>query len=73
MLITLSTQKSGTIYSKLGNFHENFIFMNSIQRYTCICHVKNSLLGHDLQVYISKRQNDFAIAGGFYFHQSSHP
>ena len=35
-----------TTYCKFGNFHENFIFANSVKRH--IIHVRNSRLWHDL-------------------------
>ena len=47
------------VYCKSGNFRENFIFTNSVERH--ICDVKKSRLGHDLLIHISKRQSDFAI------------
>ena len=50
---------------KFGNIHENFIFANSDER--DICDVKISRLGHDLPLYISKRQSDRAKSKGFYF------
>ena len=40
-------------YCKFGNFCENFIFANSIQRH--ICDVKNSPLGHDLPSSVKDR------------------
>ena len=57
-------------YCKSGNFHENFIYVNSVKRH--ICDDKNSRLGQVFTILISKRQSDFAILRGFYFHETSH-
>ena len=40
-------------YCRLGNFHENFIFANSIKRH--ISDVKNWQLRHDLPISINDR------------------
>ena len=41
------------IYCKSGNFHQNFIFANSVKRHTC--DVENSRLGHDLPASVNDR------------------
>ena len=38
-------------YCKFGNFRENFIFANSVERH--ICDVKNSRLKHALNIHVS--------------------
>ena len=40
-------------YCKFGNFHENFIFTNSVIRH--ICDVLNFELGHDLPISVNDR------------------
>ena len=40
-------------YCKCGNFHEIFIFPNSIKRH--ICYVKKSGTGHDLPISVKDR------------------
>ena len=40
-------------YCKFGNFHENFIFANSIKIH--ICDVRNSRLVHDISVSVNDR------------------
>ena len=55
-------------YCKPGNFRGNFIFAKSLKKE--ICDVKNSQLSHDLP--ISKRQCDFTISRGSYFHETLH-
>ena len=42
------------IYCKFENFSENSIFANSVKRH--ICHVKNSVLGHDLPTSVNDRE-----------------
>ena len=42
-----------SIYCKLGNSRENFIFANSVKRH--ICHVKNSRLRHDLPTSVKDK------------------
>ena len=55
------------IYCRFGNFRENFIFANSIKRH--ISDVKKSRLRIELPI---PGQSYFAIARGFYCHESSH-
>ena len=45
------------ISCKFGNFRENFIFANSVERHTC--DVKNSRQGHDLPLSIKDRSRRF--------------
>ena len=40
-------------YCKLGNFHKNFIFVDSIKRH--ICAVRNSRLVQDIRISVNKR------------------
>ena len=54
------------LYSKFGNFRENFIYANNVKRH--LCDVKKSRLKHDLHISV----NDRAISRGFYFHETSH-
>ena len=56
------------MYCKSGNFRENFIFANIVQRH--IYGAKYSRLGYDFS--ISVNESDFAILRGFYFHETSH-
>ena len=60
--------KSLTLYCKFGNFRENYIFPNSVQRH--ICNAKYSLLEHDLTVSVNNC--DHAISQGFDFHETLH-
>ena len=48
------------------NFRDNFIFAKNVKRH--ICEVKNREWS---MIYIHKRQSDFAISRGFYFHETS--
>ena len=50
---SLDASNENTQYSKLGNFRENFIFGNSVQR--LICDVKKSGTGHDLPTSVNDR------------------
>ena len=40
-------------YCKLGNFPDNFIFVNSVKRH--ICDVQNSRLEYDLPISVNNR------------------
>ena len=40
-------------YCKSGNFHENFIFADSIKRH--ICDFKNWRIGHDVPILVNDR------------------
>ena len=42
-----------TAYCKIGNFRENFIFMNSVKRHSW--GIKNSRLVHDLPISVINR------------------
>ena len=54
----------GLIYFKSGNFRENFIFENSVQRH--ICGVEYSRLGHDGPISVNGRVIS-PFRGGFLF------
>ena len=54
--------KDTEVTSVYPDFHENFIFANSVKRH--ICDTKISLQGHDLS-RISKRLSDFAVSFSF--------
>ena len=41
------------VHCKFGNFRENFIFANSVERH--ICDVENSRPGHDLPISVKDR------------------
>ena len=56
-------------YCRYGIFRENFIFANCIKRH--IIDVKKFAVKARLN-YINKRQSDFDISRGFYFHETSH-
>ena len=64
MRMPVYVQALSPMYCKLGNFPENFIFVNSVKRH--ICDVKNVQLGHDLLISVSDRvissfQEDFIL------------
>ena len=42
-----------TLYCKLGNFRENFVFAKSVK--THICDAKKSRLSHDLRILVNDR------------------
>ena len=44
------------VYCRFGNFRENFIFANSVKRHTCICHVKNPRIWHDLPTSVKDKE-----------------
>ena len=56
-------------YCRFGNFRENFIFANSIKRH--ISDVKKNA-NKARFTFINKRQSNFAISRGLYFHETSH-
>ena len=55
-------------YCKPGNFRDNFIFANSVKIHICDAKIAT----RTCFTYISKRQSDFGISRGFYFHETSH-
>ena len=54
--------------SKSRNFHEHFIFANSVKRH--ICHVEKLRLGHDISTSVN--DSHFAISQVFHFHDTLH-
>ena len=66
MINTTSVVKLISTYCKCGNFRKNINLANSIKRSKI--HDKGTIF-----TYISKRQSDFAILQGLYFHKTSHP
>ena len=64
----LATSPWTYINCKFGNVRENFIFANSVKWHIC----GSKFATRAWFIYIYKRQSDFAILQGFYFHGTLH-